>query len=86
MRLLLETLDADRERFRDLKKIYAFERQTPVSGSIWNAKGILPIEFVDYDQLYQTLGEWATYAMDPATYRGAKLRAVLGVAPPAGAP
>jgi hypothetical protein len=78
MRLLLETLDADRERFRDLNKIYAIERQTPVSASIWNAKGIMPIEFADYDQLYDALGEWARYAMNPATYRGAKLRALLG--------
>jgi hypothetical protein len=86
MRLLLETLDADRERFRDLKKIYAIERQTPVSASIWNAKGIVPIEFADYDQVYKTLGEWATYAMDPAAYGGAKLHALLGVAAPAKAP
>jgi SIR2-like domain len=80
MRLLLETLDADRERFRDLKKIYAIEQQKPGSASIWNAKGIMPIEFADYDQVYKTLGEWATYAMDPAAYSGAKLPALLGVA------
>src|SRR3954453_2011982 len=80
MRLLLETLDADRERFRDLKKIYAIERQTPVSASIWNAKGIAPIEFADYDQVYNTLGEWATYAMSPAAYGGAKLHALFGAA------
>jgi hypothetical protein len=86
MRLLLETLDADRDRFRDLNKIYAVERQTPVSASICNAKGIVPIEFADYDQLYETLGEWATYAMNPAAYRGAKLKALFSVAPPAKAP
>ncbi len=63
MRLLLETLDADRQRFRDLKSIYAIERQTPISASIWRAKGIEAIEFADYDQIYATLGEWATYAM-----------------------
>jgi hypothetical protein len=83
MRLLLETLDADRERFRDLKKVYAIERRTPVSASIWNAKGIIPIEFPDYDQIYNTLREWATYAMNPAAYGSAKVHAVLGVAPPA---
>jgi hypothetical protein len=86
MRLLLETLDADRERFRDLKKIYAIERQTPVSASIWNAKGIVPIEFADYDQLYNTLGEWATYAAGSTAYGGAKLQALLGVASPAKTP
>lgn len=86
MRLLLETLDADRERFRDLKKIYAIEQQTPISASIWNAKGIVPIEFTDYDQIYQMLGEWARYAMDPAGYADAKLHALLGIAPPPTAP
>ncbi len=79
MRLLLETLDADRERFRDLKKIYAIEQQTLVSASIWKAKGIAPIEFADYDQIYKTLDEWATYAMNPAAYGGAKLNAFFGV-------
>ena len=86
MRLLLETLDADRDRFRDLKKIYAIERQTPVSASIWNAKGILPIEFAHYDQVYTTLAEWAAYAMDPAGYRGARLRTLLGTVPTAEMP
>jgi hypothetical protein len=86
MRLLLETLDADRERFRDLKKIYAIERQTAVSASIWNAKGIVPIEFADYDQVYTTLAEWAAYAMDPAGYSGARLRTLLGTAPTAKMP
>jgi hypothetical protein len=86
MRLLLETLDADRDRFSDLKKIYAIERQTPISASIWIAKGIVPIEFADYDQVYKALGEWATYAMNPAAYAGAKLRAILGGAPVTKAP
>jgi len=78
MRLLLETLDADRERFRDLKKIYAIEQKTSVSASIWNAKGILPIEFAGYDEVYATLAEWATYAMNPAEYGDARLHALLG--------
>jgi SIR2-like domain len=83
MRLLLETLDADRERFRDLKKIYAIERRTPISASIWNAKGIVPIEFADYDQIYVTLGEWATYATNPAAYGHRRLRDIVGAAAPA---
>ena len=45
MRLLLETLDADRDRFRDLHDIYAIEIGTTTSASIWKAKGIKPIEF-----------------------------------------
>lgn len=69
LRLLLETLDADRERFSDLKNIYAIEKRSDDSASIWNAKGIIPIEFADYADIYETLGEWAVYAKDPAAYR-----------------
>lgn len=78
MRLLLETLDADRERFTDLRDIYAMEVQQDGSASIWKAKGIKPIEFVDYDMLYATLAEWADYATDPSAYKLAKARAILG--------
>ena len=68
MRLLLETLDADRERFRDLKNVYAIECQTPISASVWKAKGIRPLEFASYDEIYETLAEWAVYAQDPRGY------------------
>jgi hypothetical protein len=77
MRLLLETLDADRERFRDLHDIYAIEQGTAESRSLWEAKGITPIEFSDYDAIYSTLSEWARYATDPLTYRGARIKAIL---------
>ena len=62
MRLLLETLDADRDRFRDLKDIYAIEKATSDSAALWKAKGIKPIEFHDYGAIYATLSEWAHYA------------------------
>ncbi len=78
MRLLLETLDADRDRFRDLRKVYAIERRTPGSASIWKAKGVVPIEFSDYDQIYETLAEWATYVSNPGKYRETRLRAMFG--------
>lgn len=77
MRLLLETLDADRDRFHDLKDIYAIEKGTAESSSLWKAKGIKPIEFSDYDAIYATLSEWAAYAMNPSAYRGARVRAIL---------
>ncbi|MGJ0395380.1 MAG: SIR2 family protein [Methylocystis sp.] len=77
MRLLLETLDADRDRFRDLKDIYAIEKGTADSASLWKAKGIKPIEFLDYDAIYATLSEWARYAMDPVAYRSARVHAIL---------
>jgi hypothetical protein len=68
LRLLLETLDADRERFRDLKDIYAIEKGSEGSASLWKAKGIKPLEFLDYPDIYATLAEWARYAKDPAGY------------------
>lgn len=55
LRLLLETLDADRDRFRDLKDIYALEKRSENSASIWKAKGIKPIEFVDYEPIMPLL-------------------------------
>jgi hypothetical protein len=79
MRLLLETLDADRDRFKDLNDIYALERGAVGSGSLWKAKGIRPIEFSDYDDLYDTLREWARYAANPGAYRGDRLVSILGV-------
>jgi hypothetical protein len=82
MRLLLETLDADRSRFRDLKKIYAIEPAAADSASLWNAKGIEAIEFADYDAIYATLAEWARYASQPVEYGRDRVRAILtGAAP-----
>jgi hypothetical protein len=73
LRLLLETLDADRDRFRDLKDIYASDDST----SLWKAKGIKPLEFPDYDTIYTTLAEWAKYAGDPASYGRRRIEAIL---------
>jgi hypothetical protein len=77
MRLLLETLDADRDRFRDLNDIYAIEKGTPDSAALWKAKGIKPIEFSDYDAVYSTLSEWARYAINPIAYRRERIYAIL---------
>jgi len=77
MRLLLETLDADRDRFPDLKKIYAIEKGTAESASLWKAKGITPIEFKGFDEIYETLSVWARYAMDPAAYRSRRISDIL---------
>jgi hypothetical protein len=81
LRLLLETLDADRERFRDLKDIYAIEKRTEGSASIWKAKGIKPIEFADYDAIYATLAEWSHYARQPDEYRRDRIAGILGQNP-----
>jgi hypothetical protein len=77
LRLLLETLDADRERFRDLKDIYAIDKQTDDSASMWKAKGIKPIEFVDYPNIYATLAEWARFTMQPTDYGRARVMSIL---------
>ena len=84
MRLLLETLDADRERFRDLQPIYAMDKQTDDLKSIWESKGITPIEFASFDGIYETLNEWAEYAVDPRGYAAARVKSILqkpGVTP-----
>ncbi len=78
MRLLLETLDADRDRFLDLKKVYAIEQKQEGSASIWKAKGVIPIEFESYDQIYATLAEWAVYTSNPTGYRKKQLSGIFG--------
>jgi hypothetical protein len=77
MRLLLETLDADRERFPDLKDIYAIDKRSDDSASIWEAKGIKPIEFSGYDAIYASLAEWASYSLNPAAYSRTRLQSIL---------
>jgi hypothetical protein len=77
MRLLLETLDADRDRFRDLKNIYSIDKETADSASLWKAKGIIPIEFSDYKSMYATLSEWARYASGPASYSRVRAQEIL---------
>ena len=86
MRLLLETLDADRDRFHDMKDIYALEKESADSASLWKAKGIKPIEFSDYDTLYGTLAEWARYATDPRGYTRSRVTAILAPPSTGGAP
>lgn len=77
LRLLLETLDADRERFRDLKEIYALEKRTGESASLWKSKGIKPIEFEDYPDIYTTLQEWANYALKPVDYGRSRMMSIF---------
>jgi SIR2-like domain len=76
-RLLLDALDADRDRFPDLKRIYALERGSMESKSVWKSKGIGAIEFKDYPSIYATIREWARYAVDPVEYRRSRLGEIL---------
>ncbi|OYX76698.1 MAG: hypothetical protein B7Y77_02520 [Bradyrhizobium sp. 35-63-5] len=77
LRLLLETLDADRDRFPDIKNIYAIDKEADDSSSIWKAKGIKPIEFPDYSSLYATLAEWAKYSLKPVEYGRSRINSIL---------
>lgn len=89
MRYLLETLDADRGRFTDLKPIYAFSSAQPGETGLvadqWLAKGVTPIIYTsdtgDHSALYDSLREWATAADDPRTWRDARLRSLLAQTP-----
>lgn len=81
MRLLLEALDADRDRFPDLHGIYALSVSTISSASDWKAKGITPIEFDSFDSLYRTLSVWAQYRRDPRAFRHRRLEEIL-LSPP----
>jgi hypothetical protein len=81
MRLLLETLDVDRERFPDLCKIYAIDKGTPASEPMWAAKGIIAVEATDYDVLYSSIREWAKYAANPNDYAKVRIAEILAKAP-----
>lgn len=85
MRYLLEVLDADRGRFRDLREIYALAQYNEIDphGEIWNAKGITPIIYGqsgsgDHSRCYATLREWSRYVgAPPSRWRAEQLRDVV---------
>ena len=92
MRYILEVLTADRERYPDLKLIYAFAPCAPEPAAraretaIWDAKGTVPILYDsvasdDHDALYRTLAAWAAYAEDPLAWRRAQAERVLALEP-----
>jgi NAD-dependent SIR2 family protein deacetylase len=90
MRYLLEALEADRERFPDLKPVYAFAAGDAAKGlheeALWRAKGIEPVLYQKDAQgshlpLYRTIREWARYAEDPTSWRKERLTAFLSSDP-----
>ncbi|MEZ0470164.1 SIR2 family protein [Luteimonas salinilitoris] len=89
MRYLLEALEADRELYPDLRKVYAFGECSADDGdlmeALWRAKGIEPILYRvdnnDHAPLYATLREWKSYARDPTAWRRERLRVLLGEDP-----
>ncbi|WP_145477610.1 SIR2 family protein [Stenotrophomonas rhizophila] len=89
MRYLLEALEADRELYPDLRRVYAFGEYTDgddeIKGALWRAKGVEPILYrvdnQDHSPLYATLLEWKGYQEDPTSWRRERLRALLAEHP-----
>jgi hypothetical protein len=90
MRYLLEALEADRERYTDLKKVYAFaeakDDDQHLQEALWRAKGVEPILYHvgpdgSHADLYRTLREWCRYAEDPTAWRRARLSTLLSADP-----
>jgi len=85
MRYLLEALEADRERFPDLQRVFAFAScelgKEGLQTEIWKAKGVDPILYSvngeDHSALYATIREWQRYAEDPSVWRKEQLRPLL---------
>jgi hypothetical protein len=89
MRYLLEVLEADRGRFSDLHKVFAFANSKPheenLTAELWKAKGVEPILYCplgdDHSSLYDCLREWRQYAADPTVWRREQLKPILDTTP-----
>lgn len=90
MRYLLEVIDADRERFKDLRAVYAFVPHEPGDDArqceLWKSKGAIPIPYEtptgkDHARLYTSLGLWAQYGDDPTKWRRDRLAALVAISP-----
>lgn len=92
MRYILEVLTADRERYTDLREIFAFvpgpadavERDR--LRAVWAAKGATAIVYDshgprDHDTLYATIAQWAAYAENPTGWRRTTAARILAQAP-----
>lgn len=87
MRYLLEAVDAERDRFPDLKPVYAFacvsaSEDESLIKARWQAKGIEPLLYRMRDArnhalLYGTIGAWRDYAEDPTRWRRDHLSPLL---------
>jgi NAD-dependent SIR2 family protein deacetylase len=89
VRYLLEALEADRERYPDLQKVYAFASSEAgnedLTRALWAAKAVEPILYEakgdDHSPLYDSLREWRNYAEDPTAWRRRQLGPILSEAP-----
>jgi hypothetical protein len=82
LRYILEVLEADRERYQDIRQVFAFASSTTQEMhstlAFWRAKGVTPIHHVaddGYDNLYATILEWRRFAEDPSRWRSEQLAA-----------
>ena len=73
LRLLFESINADRARFPDLNDIYVLDVEEEHSSSNWKLKGVKMIGFKNHDILYDTLSEWAEFNSDPKKYALSKI-------------
>ena len=92
MRYILEVLSADRERYPDIREIFAFVPCAPDPMEqerlrlIWDAKGAtaIPYDSVEprgHDALYRTISRWAEFAQDPTGWRGTHSTRILAKDP-----
>ena len=89
VRYLLDALEADRERFPDLQKVYAFapceSGEEELDRALWQAKAVEPILYTanngNHSSLYDSLREWRHYADDPTAWRRKQSRAIFWESP-----
>jgi hypothetical protein len=89
MRYLLEVLEADRERYPDLQRVYAFAgcdgASEALESALWRAKGVEPIMHRlhegTYSPLYESVREWARYASNATVWRREQLAPLLAMSP-----
>lgn len=90
MRYLLEVIDADRERFKDLRAVYAFvpckTEDEHEQCALWKSKGVIPVPYEtptdpDHSKLYVAVHLWAQYAEDPTAWRNDRMAKLLAIPP-----
>lgn len=88
MRYILEVLTADRERYPDIREIFAFVPSKPDElsrdriSAIWEAKGVTAVTYdsrdpKDHDTLYLTISKWSVFAADPTGWRRGQATRIL---------
>ncbi|MBI1651383.1 SIR2 family protein [Hyphomicrobium sulfonivorans] len=83
VRYILNILEADRERFPDLKTIYVLDQakpDTPSPSAAWDAIAVEPILFtVSFQQFWADMGAWADLVELPRRWRKERLAELAGM-------